>query len=52
MLELEKFGLVELNAQELQEVEGGLWPLVILCVLIVAESVYQTTQGNYQQGQP
>jgi hypothetical protein len=26
MLELEKLGLVELNAQEVQEIEGGMWP--------------------------
>jgi lactobin A/cerein 7B family class IIb bacteriocin len=30
MLELENLGLVELNAQEVQEVEGGFLPLIIV----------------------
>lgn len=29
MLELENLGLVELNAQEMNDVEGGIAPLVI-----------------------
>jgi hypothetical protein len=54
MLELENLGLIELNAQEVQETEGGLFfiPIVIMCVLIVAASVYATSQGQYQEGQP
>lgn len=32
MLELEKFGLVELNAQEQKEVDGGFLPLIAVYV--------------------
>ena len=28
-MNLEKLNLVELNAQEVQETEGGIWPLVV-----------------------
>jgi len=30
MKNLESFGVQELNAKEIREVEGGLWPLALL----------------------
>ncbi|TPG44726.1 class IIb bacteriocin, lactobin A/cerein 7B family [Flavobacterium pectinovorum] len=33
-MNLEDFGLVELNAQEIQEIEGGIIPLVIAVFLL------------------
>ena len=35
-MNLENFGVVELNAQEVQETEGGLFPLLIIaaCLLL------------------
>lgn len=36
MLELEKLGLVEMNSQEVQEIDGGFIPLLIIgaCLLL------------------
>lgn len=53
-MNVEGLNLVELNAQEVKEIDGGLFfvPLLIICVLIVAGSIYATSQGQYQQGQP
>lgn len=34
MLDLENLGLVELNAQEVQEVEGGFLPLALVVAFI------------------
>lgn len=31
-MNLEKLNLVELNAQEVQETEGGIWPVVLTAV--------------------
>jgi lactobin A/cerein 7B family class IIb bacteriocin len=38
MLDLEKFGVLEMNAQEKREVEGGIWPLVVLIVVALLVS--------------
>ena len=38
-MNLENLGLVELNAQEVQEVEGGFFPIVIWGVTIGAQYV-------------
>ncbi len=40
MLDLEKFGVLEMNAQEAQEVEGGILPWLILaaCLLYSANA--------------
>lgn len=37
-MNLENLGLVELNAQEAQEVEGGFFPLLVLLVVAVLAS--------------
>ncbi|ENA1763182.1 class IIb bacteriocin, lactobin A/cerein 7B family [Flavobacterium psychrophilum] len=40
MLDLENLGLVEMNAQEVQEVEGGILPLIAFglgCLYLYAE---------------
>jgi lactobin A/cerein 7B family class IIb bacteriocin len=29
MLELKNIGLVELNAQEMKEIDGGFWPFIL-----------------------
>ncbi|PWJ98945.1 lactobin A/cerein 7B family class IIb bacteriocin [Flavobacterium araucananum] len=34
LVNLEDFGLVELNAQEIQEIDGGIIPLVIAVFLL------------------
>jgi lactobin A/cerein 7B family class IIb bacteriocin len=39
MLELEKFGLVEMSSAEVQEVDGGFFPIAIWGVVIGAEYV-------------
>ena len=33
MVELENLGLVELDSQEVQDVEGGIWPIIIAALL-------------------
>ena len=38
-MNLENLGLVELNAREVQEVEGGFFPIVVWGVVIAAEYV-------------
>lgn len=38
-MNLENMNLVELNAQEVQEVEGGFFPIVVWGVVIGAEYV-------------
>ena len=35
-MNLEKFNLVELNAHEVQETEGGFWPAIIIGALVGA----------------
>lgn len=40
MLELKNLGLVELNAQEMQEVEGGIWPVILIGLLLYSTSAY------------
>ena len=35
-MNLEKLNLVELNAQELKETEGGFWPAIIIGALVGA----------------
>ena len=54
-MNLENLGLVELSAQEVQEVDGG-WIIaaiiIAVCVCIVASSIHDSNNGVYQQGQP
>ncbi|WP_395057227.1 class IIb bacteriocin, lactobin A/cerein 7B family [Flavobacterium sp.] len=51
MLDLENLGLVELNAQEVLEIEGGFWPIV-LAVIIVGGAIADAWTGSHGYGQP
>ena len=52
MLDLEKFGLVELDAQEVNEIEGGLFWIIAIAVAIVAIDVYDAWHGQNGYGHP
>ena len=45
-MNLEKMNLVELNTQELKQVEGGIWPLILLALCLsgcaAAKPCYET----------
>ena len=45
-MNLENLGLVELNAQEVQEVEGGFWLGLLLLVAIAIIAYCAATDGN------
>lgn len=51
-MNLESLNLVELNAQEVQEVEGGLWPVVALVVIYLAGEIYKSSTGQGEYGHP
>ncbi|EKT3957021.1 class IIb bacteriocin, lactobin A/cerein 7B family [Flavobacterium psychrophilum] len=40
MLDLENLGLVELNTQEQVGIEGGIWPLILIGLLLYSTSAY------------
>ena len=40
MLNIENLGLVELNAQEQVEIEGGIWPLILIGLLLYSTNAY------------
>ncbi|MFZ0597213.1 MAG: class IIb bacteriocin, lactobin A/cerein 7B family [Flavobacterium sp.] len=40
IVNFEELGLVELNAQEAQEIEGGIWPLLVLGYLLWTTPAY------------
>lgn len=46
MKNLEDLGLVEMNAQEVNEVEGGIVP-IILAVILIGGSVWASWNGNH-----
>jgi lactobin A/cerein 7B family class IIb bacteriocin len=39
-MNLEKLNLVELNAQEVKETEGGFLPIVLACITITGATYY------------
>ena len=39
MLEIEKMGLVEMNSQEVQDIDGGFFPIVVLGIYLSAGTV-------------
>ena len=51
-MNLEKLNLVELNAQEVQETEGGLWGVVALCVIYLGGEIYKSYNGIGEYGRP
>ncbi|MFH6992695.1 class IIb bacteriocin, lactobin A/cerein 7B family [Flavobacterium sp. FlaQc-48] len=40
IVNFEDLGLVELNAQEVQEVEGGIWPIILIGLLLYSTNAY------------
>ena len=40
VMNLENLNLVELNTQEVQEVEGGILPVILGCISIVGAGYY------------
>ncbi len=44
-LELQKFGVVEMNAEEMREVDGGWWP-VIRGIITAFRVVQYLSSGN------
>ena len=45
-MNLENLGLVELNAQEVKEVEGGFWLELLIVVAIAIIAYCAATDGN------
>jgi lactobin A/cerein 7B family class IIb bacteriocin len=41
MKNLENFGVQELNAREIRETEGGIWPVIAICCM-----AYQIYHGQ------
>ena len=46
MLELEKFEVVEMSSEEIQEIEGGIWPIIV-AVCILGGAIYDAWNGNH-----
>ncbi len=45
-MNLENLGLVELNAQEVKEVQGGFWLGLLILAVSIAIAYYFATDGN------
>lgn len=51
-MNLENLDLVELDAQEVQEVEGGIWPVILLAALYLYGEYYKSSHGMGEYGNP
>lgn len=40
VINLESLNLVELNTQEVQEIEGGIWPIILIGLLLYSTNAY------------
>ncbi|QIX62962.1 hypothetical protein FY528_07500 [Hymenobacter lutimineralis] len=48
--QLEEFGVISMNAEDMQQVEGGLFPIVVLGVVITAEAAGWIAAGTVAAG--
>ena len=52
-MNLENLNLVELNAQEVKEVEGGIIPwLIVMAAIYLGGEIYDACHGRGGYGQP
>ena len=45
-LDLNGYGVQEMNAEEMVNVEGGLWPIIIVAALILSSCTVNVTVGD------
>lgn len=52
MLELQNYGVIEMSSQEQVEVDGGIWPVILLVALYLYGEYYQSSHGMGGYGNP